>query len=546
MPRIPTYDDLQVAPRALNAPRQSSVASPSLFGASSQQAIETGRLMTNAGEAVNKVAAQMAERENADAIFRAETALKTDYLEFERAVRERRGADAKGVTDEASQWWDKQNSEFEKGFANDRQRALFRQQSERLRLQALDGLSRFESTERRRSVEEAAKASITSSINFAIGAVGSPDQGVALATAREDIIKRLDVLKQLNGWAPETYEAARMEALSNLHTQAIGRMVDNAPGAAREYFRANRDEIEGSQYERIEKSLQTGNRKVAAQAFADEVMANNLSEADAIRIARERFSGQDEVSVVAEIKTRFAELDVARSREQRQAADAAWDVYARTGSLNEIPVEVLDRLDGQTIMALRKEAQGGPAKTDWDKFYTLQGLATENPVGFANMDLRDQFPYLAETERRALIKMQNDIKAPDKLPEVATLTQQMSEAHNMLGYGSRDGEKKGLFDRAVRDAIDAEQRARGKPLTYEERQKIIDRMMTKGSINREWRLDPSGRVFELQNEPDFAANFMPEIAPADRAMIVERHKQRYGKEPTNAQINQIYRAWKGL
>ena len=110
--RVPTYDNAQVAPNALPGARESSIASPALFGAEAVQQQELGAAGTKAGLGLGKAAEYMQDRENADMLFRAETTLKDDYVKFEQGIKERKGQSAWGATKDADTWFTEQEKTF--------------------------------------------------------------------------------------------------------------------------------------------------------------------------------------------------------------------------------------------------------------------------------------------------------------------------------------------------------------------------------------------------------------------------------------------------
>lgn len=579
MPSVPRYDSPQVEQRALPGTRQSSVASPSLFNAAADQQVAMGKGLMQAGEQVNAIAVKMQERENADLLFRTETALKDEYLKHEAGVRERKGQNAWGVTTETEQWFAEQEKKHSDALGNDVQRNLFKQQVTRLRQSAMGSISQYESGERRRSIEESAQASIVGSINMAAaraaeglvssganpgGATITQDEnGNPVATApgvtvgdnpiagiKSDILKRVQVIAQLNGWAPERRALEEEKHLTNLHKQVIQAIVDKNPAQAREYFEANKAEIAGSEHDGIGKFLKTGALKTVAQEAADAVTALGMSEAEAVDHIRKNYSGDEEAAAVAEVKTRFAEVQGARERMQRDASDTAWGIYARTGRVNSIPASVLASLDGRDLAALKDHARiraeraagGGTVKTDFGTYYDLRQMAVSDPEGFAKVDLRRYTGKLSGSDLEEFAKLQTG--KPQEVKDAATLSQQLSTTYNTLGWGSSKREQKGAFDRAVTDAINAEQKLRGKSLNYDERQAIIDRMAIEGDVNGMW---PGGgrRYYEVQGKPE-AAKFAPEIPAAEKQQIVDRFTKRKGRAPSKDELNQIYRQWKGL
>lgn len=582
MPTVPRLDAPTVAPTGLPGFRQSSVASPSLFSAGADQQVAAGKGLMQAGAALNDMEVKLQERENADMLFRAESTLKDDYLKHEAAIRQRRGQNAWGVTAETDQWFADQEKAHSEALGNDVQRKLFSQQVAKLRQSAMGTMSAYETSERNRSLEESAQASIVGSINMAAAnapewysgknsptravdgaaaevtmgadgvAVNAPMQAVAprdpMAGIKSDILKRVQVMSDLNGWSPERKQAEEAKHLTNLHKQVIQSLVDANPTAAREYFETNKAEINGSEYDGINKYLKVGGLKKTAQEAADAVTALGMTEQEALAHARQNYEGDEEEAVVSEIKTRFAESTMARERTQRDASDQAWGIYARTGRLNAIPASVLAQMDGRDLTALkdhaRVKAEGRAVKTDFNTYYELSQMAAKEPEAFRSVDLRRYTNKLAEGDLESFARLQASSSNPDKVKEAATLTQQLSNTHDMLGWRASDREKMGAFDKSVTDAIQAEQTRRGKELTYEERQAVIDRMAIEGDVNGAW-FGGKRRLFEVQGTPE-AAKFVPEIPPAERDQLVKRFTERRGRAPTKDEILQTYKAWKGL
>lgn len=554
MPRVPTAD-LNVTPdRALPGVRQSSSASPALLGAGAAQVGDLGRAVTDAG-------AKMQEREDADMLFRAETSIKDNYLKFESDVRNnRRGQQAWGVTQDADKWFADEERKHSEMLTNDRQRYLFNQSLTKLRQSAMGTLSGYEAGERRKSLEESAGASIVSSINLAATAGAEyhakrqpaadgtiPDDGNdPIPGLKADMLKRVQAMSVLNGWTPERKTLEENKHLTNLHNQVLQGMVDRNPDAARRYFDANKAEINGADHDVIERTLRHGEAKQAGFAFAEREDIRQLNEADALTAARDFYKddGDKRDAAVREIKTRFAEVTQNRERAQRDAADTAWGIFARSG-FNAIPSSVISAMDGRDIESLRKasedRASGRNVKTDFSTYYDLRQMAATDPETFRKTDLRRYVDRLSPSDLEEFAKLQTGKGAEAK--DAATLTQQLSNTHNLMGWGSGDREKKGAFDKAATEAITAAQ-AGGKVLGYTERQQVIDRLLIEGDINGMW---PGGKrkLYEVQGTPD-TEKFEPEISDADRQTIVTRFEARAGRKPTDAEITQTFKNWKGL
>lgn len=545
MPRVPVAEAPDTRVGSANLPEVRVNPGPNV---AAEQAQRTGAAVTRAGDLMVQAANQMQDRENADAIFKAETDIKNAYLEFQTTARERRGEQAKGLTGEAGQWWDKQAGDIANKLPNDRTKALFGQAASRMREQSMQSMSSFEAGERRRSLEQSTEASIAGSINLAASQVGTPTEREAVVGARTDVLKRLGVLRQLNGWDDNLYAAKQSQELTNLHMQVLQNKVDRDPAGARDYFELNKAEINGGQHNTIDKMLRVGAVKQTAQAAADELMASGVSEADGLKTIREKLSGDEEAAATQEFKVRVQEQAQQRERAQRNAADEAWGIFARKG-LGAIPAALRAQLDGRDLISLERAARervGGEKepKTDSEVYYGLRVMMRDDPEAFANQDLRRYFPSLSRGDREEFIRLQTK---PEDVRDAVTLDAQLSDTHDSLGWKSTDREKKGTLDRRVREEVFAEQKRVGKKLGQEDRQRIIDRMVIQGEVKGGGLfglVDPDRRYFEVQGTDD-AARFVPEV-PKDERKKIEDALRRAGRKIDDAIVTQLYKQKAGL
>lgn len=170
------------------------------------------------------------------------------------------------------------------------------------------------------------------------------------------------------------------------------------------------------------------------------------------------------------------------------------------------------------LTAFAKGLSNPNPATDWQRYYALEKIATTpggavivngQKVPFAQYDLSQEFPHLGDAQRQALIKLQN--KDNNGLKDVATLQEQLSSAHAGFKWTqANNGPLMNEFDTKARNAIDSEQTARGKPLSYADRQKIIDDLMIKGTFKEpgDW-FSTSGPKFKALGTPG-ASTFTPD------------------------------------
>lgn len=536
MPRVPRVDGPTVAQQPLNGGMLRTVE-PVV----NRQAGEFARALEVTG-------AEIQERADADELMRAEAEIKSRYLQWEGEAKQRRGQQAWGVAKEAGEWWDKQGEEVGQTITSQRARAQFQREVLKNRGMAAGAFAGYEAGQRRESLDQSAQASIVGSINLA---AANPQNLELLNATKADIVKRNQMRAKLNGWAPEVATVKEQEYLTSLHKQVLQGLVDRDPTAAEAYFAANKAEIAGADHAEVEKILKVGMSTRRAQTFADEVMAAGMSEADALAKARSQFDGDDEKNAVAEVKTRFAENTMARERAQKDAADEAFGIYARAGRLSAVPASVLARMDGKTILTLRQTAQADADRlagrevklppTDWGRYYELRREALENPEAFKRRDLRAEFGHLGKAEREGLIDLQ--AKKPEELKDVATFDQQLSNMHDVLKLGgAANQEKRGRFDQVATSVIQAEERRTGKKLSFDERQKHLDRLAIQGEGG--W-FTSGKRLFEVAGTAE-EGKFVPKITADTRKLIVQALNAEGIRQPTEEQIVARFRLKFGI
>lgn len=450
-----------------------------------------GAALASAGGVASGIAVHDQELENADRLFRAEAGLRDEYLKFEAGLRQRRGQDAWGVTNDVTSWFDERGPKYADGFDNDVQRRLFEPMFTRMREQSIDTASRYEGQERRVSLEQSAQASIATAINVA---AASHENDAAIDSARGTVLERIGVQADINGWTPERVALEQSTQLTNLHRQVLQAMVDKDPERAREYFAAHKDEIAGAERDGVEQIVRLGGLRALAQRESDKLMTAGMTEAETLRTARDKFEGEERDQIEQRIKTQFAERDAAKQKREREVSDAAWNIFAR-GGLSAIPTALLDELDGRTLQSMKSAESGVEAKTNWDTYYTLEQMAANDPARFAQTDLRQFFPQLAPGQRTSLINRQQN-----PVPDVASWTQQLAVAHDQLELKADDD--KGRFNSVANDALDQSQKLKGQPLTYAEREEVLDHLMINGTLSRDWWFDKSVRRYQTVGTPE--------------------------------------------
>lgn len=536
MPTVPTYDSSQVSA----GPDPQSYVQP---GNAGEQWVQAGAALQRAGSDMGDIALDQQHMANADAVLKTETAFKNDYLQYQQTLQNRKGQNAWGVTNDLNTWFDKAAPQYNDALQNDAQRRAFGATFQSIRTQGLETTGKFEADQRTASVNESGKASIQASINLA---AADHNNAATIDGARSDITKRIQLLSVLNGWSPEIRDAQETEALTNLHKQVIGALVDENPDHARAYYEANKQEIAGADRDVIDKVIKTGTIRQVAQVATDKIIATGAGETDALAYARAHYTGQEQDEVVKRVTERYAEADAVRERDQKTAGDKAWNIYTKGGSLSAVPTTLLSSMDGKDRLALQKEdaarISGKLVDTDWTTYYGLRVLAAQDPTKFSSTDLRLYYDKLAPDQRKEFVDLQDQVKKGGS-NDVLSLEQQLAQTHEVLKWSNSDADKKGKFDSAVTRELATQQASVGRKLNFDERQKVIDRMAIQGSYK-------GGSWFSTDRYSDVAgkeaaSTFVPKVPDDEKAKIAAA-LQRRNLPVTDDAIMKLYKQKNGL
>jgi hypothetical protein len=201
-----------------------------------------GKSVTDAGTGIAQVAFHMQQRENADVLFTNEAADKAAYLAYEADLREKRqGNNAKGAAADTAAWWKDRITKNVEGM-NAEQRRLYTQRITPVQLQAIHNVSQFESQQTEIAHDQSWAADKINTINLA---AATPTPGVVDTSMRE--IKKMNSYQGARkGWDANVLQAENGKDITMLHAQAIQTIAKDSPAAAEAYYKAHEQEIDGS------------------------------------------------------------------------------------------------------------------------------------------------------------------------------------------------------------------------------------------------------------------------------------------------------------
>lgn len=339
------------------------------------------------------------------------------------------------------------------------------------------------------------------------------------------------MLKEYGGdpskaWAAYNAGPGRLDEALKREKKEGGPWLDYMPKETREYVAKN------------QQALASGGGKPRRPTFdeidnalrADPRLANNP---EAYKLARQ------------DAKRQYDDMAAAVKLADEEATNTALQaVIDNGGNYAALPIAVRNAIPPDQVskvMSLAEKVAGGEeVKTDDDVYYALTMAAANDPAGFQAQDLRTFFDKLSPSARKHFIDLQAKMGNDGEQKDIATATQQKSAMVQALGLKQ---EQAGIFHQQADAALMAAQRDKGKPLTQEERQKVLDRLVLEGTTPGAWFGSSKTRAFQAQAE---GREFTPTFNEDQRRKATAALQRRGITKPTRAQIDAVLRARYGV
>jgi hypothetical protein len=407
---------------------------------------------------------------------------------------------------------------------------------------------RHEQVQTDAALGESAQARVSTAVQMAT-ADPSPER---LENSRREITEAVNIVGKMAGLPPEAIQAKLNESMTMMHSGVVMRLLDSEKtDDAKAYYYTHKKEIDGGTQLTIEKALERDGRLQKTQEAADGIMLKFGDLGSAMEHVEKAYAGEDEKLIKAEVQSRFTTRQAASNAMSQKAYESSVLAVAEG---RKVPASLWTQMDDghkaaiidrQRAEAKRREteAAGGSVKTvftEWDK---LNRMVTDDPKAFAALDLERYSDKVSRQDLMEFAGVQRKIRSGDDKPikDAATLAQQIDVVQDQLKIKPNTPQSATLR-KAVNDAVNVEQQQKDKVLTYEERQKVIDRTVMEFAVpGTLW--DSTKRAYEMT--PEEKAKAKPKISPADRSAI-EAKLRAAGRPADEAAVMEWYRRWKGL
>lgn len=340
MPRVPTYGNQKVQQNGLPSARMEyqriQGADPEAFGA------EQGRQLQDASKAIGAVArayGQDRQDEDATEVFAKKNQFREGLIGIQDQVRQRQGMNAKGATEWANAEIQKLRDKTIGELGNDRQRGLFAQDAESMRISHLESFSGYE----RQQIEQGHDDEWSASKDLA---VRQAQQDPSTAGSVEAEITRANQYQAARkGWSPEVLQAETLKDLTKMHGGILDSLVDaDNLSAAQVYLKQHRDKIDTGLAGRVEKKIRDKAMDAYSTNVADKLIAEGTSYGDALQMIEKNYKGEDKDKVLSKVRERYGDMErIKKERAEEEIEKIDREAY-QGGGMHTVSDARIERL----------------------------------------------------------------------------------------------------------------------------------------------------------------------------------------------------------
>lgn len=348
MPKLPSAEDFT---------RPTPSAQRSIV---SYQSGQVGKAISGLGATVGAIGDMFEKEQDRLDDIRAEDALnkaKQRALElaegddgFTRVKGE--GVINKPVREDYNKRFANAMKEIESGLGNARQIDKFRRRAQPLQLKYQGTLMRHIGQEANAYQDQTDAATLDIETQEAVANWANPQ---AIADSKARIQYTVNRAAERKGLSGEAKQQALNDQLTKMHKGVIASMLEVNPSEARNYYKANKKEINGLERAGIEGAIKAGSVKLESQSATDSIMGMAMTEAESIKHARQKYKGKPEIrdEVVSRLKVRFGEVNEA----EKDAINEAEKIVRRDKSTANIPPQIMETLRSGDLVRLENNAR---------------------------------------------------------------------------------------------------------------------------------------------------------------------------------------------
>jgi len=371
-----------------------------------------------------------------------------------------------------------------------------------------------------------------------------------LAESRKTITDTVCELAKFYGWDDKTKANKMADALSNMHDGVIRGMVDGERmDLAKAYYDENVATMTIDARARAMRLIETGDFERKTQEGAEAVMAlSNGNIEEALKLAREKYSGKEEDAIVTRLWARQREQETVTNETEKAAKETAYDHWNNGKKIPASIIAAMNPVDWRHMQeSMRIAAERGRGGGDGDKelrdeaYFTIyqdeQALAGAGTAEIISLRRRG----FTQSQVDSLLRQKQ--RLADEADTVAINKRLMDSAFLKQGIGNKTNSDKALrgkIESNVDQEIFEEQQIKKRKLTREEQQAIINRQFSevqsyykeRGVFSTKTGTRPR-KYYEVEMKESIV------VPQADRNRYTKRLIQQ-GVQVTDERIREMY------
>lgn len=211
-----------------------------------------------------------------------------------------------------------------------------------------------------------------------------------------------------------TTDALIADYKSRIYTSVLDAKLQEGNLDAKQFFEEHKDDIEPKRHAAYIGAIKNEEDKYTARTMANNIIANSLTEQDAITAAEKIKDVNMSDHVISRIKQHYSQEEHYKNQQEKQLLNDFYNraLQAQQNGTSLSYDDIPDDLDAQTKLSLMNyvNKNGEPDNNNqiWEMLYERK---VNDAQGFAKEDLNKYRGFLSDSEYKSFLKDQEDIKA---------------------------------------------------------------------------------------------------------------------------------------
>lgn len=494
---------------------------------------------------IGKIIEQKIQRAEEVVLLEADNRLADAATNLRTSALSTRGKDALAVGVQVQEDWEKTVSEVESSLTSDRQRAAFRERSSS-RWQQLNAVVQSHGAQEFQKYDaEQSELAINKRVDEAVTNYGDPR---ALRQAVSEAKYLVELYGSRNGFSPEQIADKQLAATTRIHTQVIARMVaDSKDILASDYFKKMKSEIATDSVTKLTEQLEVAStegealrgagdiwKRLGPKSLNDPVTLSTMEQE-----AREKYAANPKVvkAVIQDLRMRreahnSEQVEVGASNKAAVlgafAKGAGVHQLVRSSEYLALSGTEQEQVKSYMVRSRKADENEPPSKRNWAAYWGYSSPSklaamSENQVLSLAPEIGQGLVNQLMQQKRTVLKSEEQVR------EATIDADLFGTIANDAGLNPYDKDSDKAVLARLRSTVETEierhQQARGRRLTRDEKQSVMQQIIDRKVMVDRWGVDEAEREATLSKD-DRGRSYYPIAAIADSDIMAAVHRLR--------------------